>query len=140
MVTWVRPFDSTVFVTRPTFTPEIRTSAVSASCVASSKLALTRYWFGASGDAPPNVFQMYSRIPKTDSVKTSITAIAPTLGARFCMSLGAPLRLLRLRERLAGRRRKRPGCGRAADRRLAERRERRIGGDHRGGGGAAHHH
>jgi hypothetical protein len=36
----------------------MRTSAVSASCVASVKSAFTRYCSGASGDGPPNAFQM----------------------------------------------------------------------------------
>jgi hypothetical protein len=38
----VRSFASSVFFTRPTLIPEMRTSAVSESCVASSKSAVIR--------------------------------------------------------------------------------------------------
>ncbi len=71
--------------TLPTVTPAIRTSAASASVVASGKLTVSWYSFGLSGTEPPNEIHRNVSSPKHDSAKITIAAIRPRLGPSFCI-------------------------------------------------------
>jgi hypothetical protein len=78
------------FLTLPTLTPEMRTSASLDSCVASGNDTFTRYPSGRSGTAPPNESHRNRRIPKQDSAKATMVRMRPTLGACLIMGRSAP--------------------------------------------------
>src|SRR3954454_22764341 len=80
------PFGSSSFLmTLPTDTPAMRTSACSASCVASGKAARSREPFGESGIEPPNESHRNRSSAKQDSVKPTMTATRPGLGVALFM-------------------------------------------------------
>src|SRR3954447_20624906 len=87
IVARVRSPCSRVLRTRPTDTPEMRTSAVSDNCVASAKSIWTSYPLARSGTGPPNVLQRYSRIAKQDDANRIIIASCDFLRARLFIVL-----------------------------------------------------
>src|SRR5436190_19275248 len=86
IVTFERPLGVVwMFLTLPTDTPEMRTSASLASCVASPNDVWKRYPFGESGIGPPKASHRNSSRPKHERAKPTITSIRPRVGACFCM-------------------------------------------------------
>src|SRR3954447_4746413 len=89
-------------LTLPTGTPEIRTSASWASCVASPKETLKRQPLALSGVGPPKASHRNSSRPKHDSAKPTMTRILPRLGTcLFTPRSPARVRVRGLRRRRA---------------------------------------
>ena len=76
------PFSSSSLVlTVPTLTPEMRTSASWASVVASGKATAISYCLAFRGTDPPKVSHRYSRIAKQDAANATMVISRPMLGA-----------------------------------------------------------
>src|SRR5690349_11183873 len=92
MTTSARPvfLSGVIVLTLPTGTPEIRTSASSASCPASAKDVWKRYPFGFKGTGPPKASQRKSSSPKHDSANTTIATSLPRDGGSLTISQPPP--------------------------------------------------